>query len=678
MKFNFKKQYKTALLLTLSTILLASGALLINNNKNTDRISSSGWLTIIWGDAQNGSETSTRYFLTNENTLKTQLFIDDSVIASSGGLLNMDRQRVTVHGIQQLSAQSNQSEIIVEAIEFEDLQATNLQAATSGSQPFISIMCKFSNYATEPNNLAYFQGMYANSYPGLDHYWREVSYDTINIVGSSASGWFVLPHTEAYYNPTDTRGGTNLSLLATDCLAAADSTVNFSLYKGINMMFNTDFDNGYAWGGSRYMTLDGITKVWPITWEPPWGYSSITVISHEMGHAFGLPHSSDSIGDYAYDNVWDVMSDTWSYCYNSTDATYGCLGQHTISYHKDILGWISAGQKNVVNDKAYATITLEQLAVPQTNNYKMAQIPINGSSSHFYTVEVRRKTGYDVKLPGQAVIIHEVLYGRSRPAYVIDIDGNGNTGDAGAMWTVGESFYDATNNIEVTINAATASGFEVTIYNDAIPTPSNFRVTDTAQYSISLAWDDIARETGYKLYRKDGASFVYLASVGANTTTYADTDVKCNTTYEYKLSAYTASGESDLTGAQTASTSSTCPPIPDNDDFNNAINVSLAIPEFKDTREATQNLDDPEVTACGLGAGEGTVWYKYKHTSPSDSAISLDTKTTDYDTFIAVWTGTRNSLTPIVCNDDTGGTKQSAVAFRVVSGETYYIEIGQP
>ena len=66
------------------------------------------------------------------------------------------------------------------------------------------------------------------------------------------------------------------------------------LYDGINMMFNSNFDNGYAWGGARYMTLDGETKLWRTTWEPPWAYHSISVIAHEMGHGFGLPHSDRS------------------------------------------------------------------------------------------------------------------------------------------------------------------------------------------------------------------------------------------------------------------------------------------------------------------------------------------------------------------------------------------------
>jgi hypothetical protein len=109
------------------------------------------------------------------------------------------------------------------------------------------------------------------------------------------------------------------------------------------------------------------------------------------------------------------------------------------------------------------TITLEQLALPKTGNYRMAVIPIGGSNTHFYTVEVRRSTGYDVKLPGQAVIIHEVDVTRGISAHVIDPDLNGSTGDAGAMWVVGETFTDNANEITVSIDSAVSSGFVITI-----------------------------------------------------------------------------------------------------------------------------------------------------------------------------------------------------------------------
>ena len=42
--------------------------------------------------------------------------------------------------------------------------------------------------------------MYGSTFPGLDHYWREQSFDLMNVVGSSAtSQWFTLPSPRSTY-----------------------------------------------------------------------------------------------------------------------------------------------------------------------------------------------------------------------------------------------------------------------------------------------------------------------------------------------------------------------------------------------------------------------------------------------------------------------------------------------
>ncbi len=119
-------------------------------------------------------------------------------------------------------------------------------------------------------------------------------------------------------------------------------------------------------------------------------------------------------------------------------------------------------------------------------------------------------------------------------------------------------------------------------------------------------------------------------------------------------------------------------PAPENDDFDAAKDLTtVTYADFLNTQGATLAGDDPDVGACGLGAGVATVWYEY--TPTVDTAISIDTLSADYDTFIAVWTGLdKNNLTLVACNDDANGTKQSALAFQVKQNEIYYIEIGQP
>jgi M6 family metalloprotease-like protein len=455
-------------------------------------VTRTGWLTLTWGDGQPGTGLASNLLeLVADDGQVTPLLLEEALARPLGGLVALNRRRLSLTG-QWASAQGLAAQALqVETVQLEPgpaalgLPAAAGPSALTGSQPWINILCKFSDYPAEPKPLSYFDGLVGGTQPGLDHYWREASYDNINLVGSGSVGWFGLPQTRAYY--VGLGGSAMLSALFTDCTAAANSEVFFPDYVGINLMFNAELD-GSAWGGSRWATLDGKSGFWYTTWEPPWGYGNQTAIAHEMGHGFGLPHSSGGYG-LTYDNDWDVMSDSWANCYKSTSPTYGCLAQHTISYHKDRLGWIPSGQRYQAS-VGTAAITLEQLALPQTGNYRVAIIPIGGSATHFYTVEVRRWAGYDVKLPGEAVIIHEVDTTQLNPAHVIDIDGNGNTGDAGAMWTVGETFSDAENQVTVSIDSATASGYVVTISLGVAPPPtspptSTSTPTQTATYTAT-------------------------------------------------------------------------------------------------------------------------------------------------------------------------------------------------
>jgi M6 family metalloprotease-like protein len=428
-----------------------------------------GVLNLVWGDGSQEAPGSVGPIpsLTDDAGQTVVLELDAELTAPLGGLLALNGRRVSVHGSWSFVASdaTSRSVLTVDFIAIAAGEAPDAVAAVAGSQPWVSILCKFNNISSEPKALDYFQDMFSNSAPRLDHYWREVSYDNINVVGSTAAGWVTLPQNQTYYVPTPgsgcgTASGANLDLLFAHCTAAANSLVDFSNggnpYAGINLMFNGDLD-GCAWGGFHWATLDGVSKSWRTTWEPLWGYQNITVMEHEMGHGFGLPHSCFNPTS-VYDNAWDVMSDTWTYTVSS--ATYGRVGQHTISYHKDLLGWFRNPEKITVEVGNSTTVPLTRLAVPYSPGPKMVKIPIDGSATHFYTVEARQEEGYDVSLPGDAVIVHEVLTGRSEPAHV-----QGSNGGTGAMGTPGRYFWDSQNSIGIAVLAATGGGFEVAVSN---------------------------------------------------------------------------------------------------------------------------------------------------------------------------------------------------------------------
>jgi M6 family metalloprotease-like protein len=324
-------------------------------------------------------------------------------------------------------------------------------AVQIGSHPFVTILCKFSDIAYEHYPMAtYNQWTTGTTYPSLDHYWRELSYNQMNMSGSVLVGWYTLPHPYSYYYDSGT-GSLATDELATDCTSAADPQVNFPQFYGINLQLNRGFGDYTAFGGSWTLTADGQTKTYGMTWL---GGSSLYIYAHEEGHALGLPHSSGPYGQ-TYDSHWDVMSGlsgSWS-------GGESVVPVHTISYHKNLLGWIPAARKLTVGPNTSQTITLERLALPGSGNYLMAQIPIDNAPGQFYTVEARQRVSYDDSLPGSAVVLHRV----DGAAQVVDVDNNGDPNDAGAMWTPGETFTDASNKITITTNAQTATGYQVTI-----------------------------------------------------------------------------------------------------------------------------------------------------------------------------------------------------------------------
>jgi hypothetical protein len=76
--------------------------------------------------------------------------------------------------------------------------------------------------------------------------------------------------------------------------------------------------------------------------------------------------------------------------------------------------------------------------------------------------------------------------------------------------------------------------------------PSNLRSTDSNAGAVTLAWNDNSdNETGFYLYRWDGSIWVLIATLGANVTTYTDTDPNCGQS-RYRVSAYNVAGESAM------------------------------------------------------------------------------------------------------------------------------------
>jgi hypothetical protein len=120
---------------------------------------------------------------------------------------------------------------------------------------------------------------------------------------------------------------------------------------------------------------------------------------------------------------------------------------------------------------------------------------------------------------------------------------------------------------------------------------------------------------------------------------------------------------------------------PSNDNFASATVVgSIPYTSSIVTTEAASAGDGPIVNQpCDgklLAKGFKNVWYRY--TPATTAPVNVDALGTNYDTYIAIWTGPDiSSLTLVACDDDNDAGFQSQMVFDANAGTTYYIEVAE-
>lgn len=464
----------------------------LSENRENKIVEIAGILSIFWVDygseqTHNNNHQEFSYNLMDATGKFYQLILPDDVKEQIDGFVSLNGQIVSVTGTLNNSDTSGISIINVQKLRLIDINETikpnelndNVTIKThvptppgsnvfiehvSGSQNFVTILCRFgdsTDFTPQPPSYA------ETLIDRVDKYYQEVSYNNINLDGSDVVGWFNMPDPRSDYSGEGLPVPINIGKLFNDCASTADDDVFFPDYDGINFFFNQNLFGGVLGFGANNILLfvDGEFKFYRITFMSLSGWNNQDVLAHEMGHSFGLPHSSGPY-DTPYDSNWDVMSSNLPCLHPNPD--FRCHGPHTNSFYKYAIGWIDPSRAFIATSANDQFVFLERLANPKSTGYLTAVIPINNSNTDLYSIEARTPIEYDKnEIPNSGILIHKINLTSSslddKIAEVVDNSFNFNPNDAGATWVPGETFVDEINNISVKVIKETKTGFWVVI-----------------------------------------------------------------------------------------------------------------------------------------------------------------------------------------------------------------------
>ncbi len=338
------------------------------------------------------------------------------------------------------------------------VQKNNLPTAwTTGLKKVLVIRVDFSDMQGDPIDLtggvpdtaAYVQGIMDTQ---VGPYYPKSSYGLTSMTNTVTTQLYRMPQTASYY----ATGGLNDQLHAdAETLAAAD--YRLSDYERIIVFFGFmgALPNSLiTYGG---LAMVGSTNVWIN------GEFDFRVVTHELGHTYGLYHAG----------LW-LVDDGNPISANGTTVEYGddfdTMGANYANdqntdfnpYYKNILGWLADNQvQNISSNGVYRLYTFDWINMVAAPNDRPLALRIRKDNEHTYWLGVRRNFTGNAYMQNGIYVIWGLgtLGAGGGGGYLSQLLDMGTPGispflgansDYDAALTMGTTFFDPANNFMVT------------------------------------------------------------------------------------------------------------------------------------------------------------------------------------------------------------------------------------
>lgn len=294
------------------------------------------------------------------------------------------------------------------------------QTWTTGSKNLLVIRVDFSDLPGAPQGYSpeFIQNLNDTQ---ISPFYQRSSYGATSLTTAVTTLVYRMPNPSSSYTWDPYK-------LDADAEAAAAADYNVGSYDRI-CIFSAYINNGYAGQG------EGGGKFWI------YGYYNFGVVTHELGHTYGLPHA----------NLWQVTDAnpiSASGHYGGGDA-YDAMGSNANQpgvdfnpWFKNQLGWIADNQVQTVTTAGTYRIN----SFDNAGASGILALKIVKDSTHNYWIAARRSFTNNASMSNGAYMMWGFNY--NTDSYLLDMTTPG-TNDQDAALAVGASFVDQDANITI-------------------------------------------------------------------------------------------------------------------------------------------------------------------------------------------------------------------------------------